>query len=79
MADTARNVIWKCLVDDPALFLRHFLEKLTNKDRQVNNKLLMFIKYSIIISILPLSEFVLIYSQTILTHKNINHILFTKF
>ncbi|XP_036354476.1 protein unc-80 homolog isoform X2 [Octopus sinensis] len=34
VADTARNVIWKCLVDDPALFLRHFLEKLTNKDRQ---------------------------------------------
>ncbi|CAE1324419.1 UNC80 [Acanthosepion pharaonis] len=34
VADMARKVIWKCLVEDPALFLRHFLEKLTNKERQ---------------------------------------------
>uniref|UniRef100_A0A0N4UG78 DUF3453 domain-containing protein n=1 Tax=Dracunculus medinensis TaxID=318479 RepID=A0A0N4UG78_DRAME len=27
-------IIWSCIVEDPALFLRHFLEKLTNRDRQ---------------------------------------------
>uniref|UniRef100_A0A158R4L5 UNC80 domain-containing protein n=1 Tax=Syphacia muris TaxID=451379 RepID=A0A158R4L5_9BILA len=34
VSDTARRIIWLCIVEDPALFLRHFLEKLTNRDRQ---------------------------------------------
>ncbi|GFR73733.1 Unc-80-like protein [Elysia marginata] len=34
VAEVAYKVIWDCIVDDPILFLRHFLEKLTNKDRQ---------------------------------------------
>ena len=28
-------MVWNCLVEDTALFLRHFLEKLTNKSKQV--------------------------------------------
>ncbi|CAI5452393.1 unnamed protein product [Caenorhabditis angaria] len=35
VGDTAKKVIWTCIVEDPSLFLRHFLEKLTNRDRQV--------------------------------------------
>lgn len=35
VSDVAKKVIWSCIVEDPALFLRHFLEKLTNRDRQV--------------------------------------------
>ena len=31
----AEQLIWQCLVEDPALFLRTFLEKLTNRDRRV--------------------------------------------
>ncbi|GFO03526.1 unc-80-like protein, partial [Plakobranchus ocellatus] len=34
VAEVAYKVIWDCIVDDPILFLRHFLEKLTNRDRQ---------------------------------------------
>ncbi|KAH9525120.1 Protein unc-80 [Bulinus truncatus] len=34
VAEVANKVIWDCIVDDPILFLRHFLEKLTVKDRQ---------------------------------------------
>uniref|UniRef100_A0A8R1DJA0 UNC80 domain-containing protein n=1 Tax=Caenorhabditis japonica TaxID=281687 RepID=A0A8R1DJA0_CAEJA len=34
VADVAKKVIWTCIVEDPSLFLRHFLEKLTNRDRQ---------------------------------------------
>ncbi|VDM36879.1 unnamed protein product [Toxocara canis] len=34
VSDVAKKVIWSCIVEDPALFLRHFLEKLTNRDRQ---------------------------------------------
>uniref|UniRef100_A0A1I7V2P0 UNC80 domain-containing protein n=1 Tax=Caenorhabditis tropicalis TaxID=1561998 RepID=A0A1I7V2P0_9PELO len=35
VGDVAKKVIWTCIVEDPSLFLRHFLEKLTNRDRQV--------------------------------------------
>lgn len=34
VCDAAKKVIWQCIVEDPSLFLRHFLEKLTNRDRQ---------------------------------------------
>ncbi|MFH4982180.1 hypothetical protein AB6A40_008889, partial [Gnathostoma spinigerum] len=34
VSDVAKKVIWSCICEDPALFLRHFLEKLTNRDRQ---------------------------------------------
>lgn len=34
MSDTCRKTIWNCLIEDSTLFLRHFLEKLTNKDKQ---------------------------------------------
>ncbi|EGT33036.1 CBN-UNC-80 protein [Caenorhabditis brenneri] len=34
VGDVAKKVIWTCIVEDPSLFLRHFLEKLTNRDRQ---------------------------------------------
>ena len=30
----AEKVIWDCLVEEPTLFLRTFLEKLTNRNRQ---------------------------------------------
>lgn len=35
VSEVANKIIWDCIVDDPILFLRHFLEKLTNKERQV--------------------------------------------
>ena len=34
--EVAEQLIWQCLVEDPALFLRTFLEKLTNRDRRVS-------------------------------------------
>ncbi|ULT92650.1 hypothetical protein L3Y34_010030 [Caenorhabditis briggsae] len=34
VGDVAKKVIWTCIVEEPQLFLRHFLEKLTNRDRQ---------------------------------------------
>ncbi|KAK0415429.1 hypothetical protein QR680_011941 [Steinernema hermaphroditum] len=34
VGDVSKKVIWSCIVEDTALFLRHFLEKLTNRDRQ---------------------------------------------
>ncbi|XP_071097692.1 protein unc-80 homolog [Haliotis cracherodii] len=34
VTEVASKVIWDCIVEDPVLFLRHFLEKLTHKDRQ---------------------------------------------
>ncbi|XP_021380201.1 protein unc-80 homolog isoform X3 [Mizuhopecten yessoensis] len=34
VAEVAEKVIWTCIVEDPILFLRHFLEKLTHKDKQ---------------------------------------------
>jgi len=30
----AEKVIWDCLVEEPTLFLRVFLEKLTHRDKQ---------------------------------------------
>uniref|UniRef100_A0A914HFS7 Uncharacterized protein n=1 Tax=Globodera rostochiensis TaxID=31243 RepID=A0A914HFS7_GLORO len=34
VGETCRRVIWSCLVEDTALFLRHFFEKLTNRPKQ---------------------------------------------
>ncbi|KAM3722777.1 Protein unc-80 [Dirofilaria immitis] len=34
VSDTVKKIVWSCIVEDPALFLRHFLEKLTNRERQ---------------------------------------------
>ncbi|KAK5986951.1 hypothetical protein GCK32_002945 [Trichostrongylus colubriformis] len=34
VGDVSRKVIWTCIVEDPSLFFRHFLEKLTNRERQ---------------------------------------------
>jgi hypothetical protein len=33
--EVAEKVIWNCMVEDPVLFLRHFLEKLTHRDKLV--------------------------------------------
>ena len=35
VSEVADKVIWSCLVEEPTLFLRTFLEKLTHKDKQV--------------------------------------------
>ncbi|KJH51439.1 hypothetical protein DICVIV_02355 [Dictyocaulus viviparus] len=37
VSDVSRKVIWTCIVEDPSLFFRHFLEKLTNRERQVRD------------------------------------------
>ncbi|RCN49022.1 hypothetical protein ANCCAN_04899, partial [Ancylostoma caninum] len=34
VGDVSRKIIWTCIVEDPSLFFRHFLEKLTNRERQ---------------------------------------------
>ncbi|KAK3087178.1 hypothetical protein FSP39_002695 [Pinctada imbricata] len=34
VSEVAEKVIWNCIVEDPALFLRYFLEKLTHRDKQ---------------------------------------------
>ncbi|ESO92838.1 hypothetical protein LOTGIDRAFT_232936 [Lottia gigantea] len=34
VCEVANKVIWDSIVEDPILFFRHFLEKLTNKDKQ---------------------------------------------
>ncbi|KAK6194683.1 hypothetical protein SNE40_000272 [Patella caerulea] len=34
VCEVASKVIWDSIVEDPILFFRHFLEKLTNKDKQ---------------------------------------------
>ncbi|PAV67932.1 hypothetical protein WR25_01182 isoform B [Diploscapter pachys] len=34
VGDVAKKIIWTCIVEDTGLFLRHFLEKLTNRERQ---------------------------------------------
>ncbi|VDK78150.1 unnamed protein product [Litomosoides sigmodontis] len=41
VSDTVKKIIWSCIVEDPALFLRHFLEKLTNRERQEHLVLLL--------------------------------------
>jgi len=33
--EVVRKVIWSCLVEDCALFIRYILEKLTVKEKQV--------------------------------------------
>lgn len=35
----AQQILWNCLIEDPALVLRHFLEKLTVSNRQVSEHL----------------------------------------
>lgn len=35
----AQQILWNCLIEDPALVLRHFLEKLTVSNRQVGEPL----------------------------------------
>jgi len=45
----AEKVIWECLVEEPTLFLRVFLEKLTHRDKQdelifLLRKLLYFVE-----------------------------------
>ncbi|CAI4225052.1 unnamed protein product [Auanema sp. JU1783] len=37
VGDVAKKIIWTCIVEEPSLFLRHFLEKLTNRERQQVN------------------------------------------
>ncbi|VDO49360.1 unnamed protein product [Onchocerca flexuosa] len=37
VSDTVKKIVWSCIVEDSALFLRHFLEKLTNRERQSAN------------------------------------------
>ena len=49
VCSVAEKVIWDCLVEEPTLFLRVFLEKLTHRDKQdelifLLRKLLYFIK-----------------------------------
>uniref|UniRef100_A0A158QN60 DUF3453 domain-containing protein n=1 Tax=Haemonchus placei TaxID=6290 RepID=A0A158QN60_HAEPC len=44
VGDVSRKVIWTCIVEDPSLFFRHFLEKLTNRERQVGS--IMVITYA---------------------------------
>lgn len=34
VGDVCKKVIWNCITEDSSLFLRHFLEKLTTKDKQ---------------------------------------------
>ncbi|EJD74265.1 hypothetical protein LOAG_18392, partial [Loa loa] len=34
VSDMVKKIVWSCIVEDPALFLRHFLEKLTSRERQ---------------------------------------------
>lgn len=34
----AQQILWNCLIEDPALVLRHFLEKLTVSNRQVRQQ-----------------------------------------
>ena len=36
VSEVAEKVIWNCVVEDPNLFLRHFLEKMTHKDKHVS-------------------------------------------
>lgn len=38
----AQQILWNCLIEDPALVLRHFLEKLTVSNRQVMELLVEF-------------------------------------
>ncbi|VDN04676.1 unnamed protein product [Thelazia callipaeda] len=39
VSDVAEKIIWSCIVEDPALFFRHFLEKITNRTRQAIHNL----------------------------------------
>ncbi|KAL3872189.1 hypothetical protein ACJMK2_040132 [Sinanodonta woodiana] len=34
VSEVAGKVIWNCMIEEPVLFLRYFLEKLTHKDKQ---------------------------------------------
>uniref|UniRef100_A0A0N4ZFZ3 UNC80 domain-containing protein n=1 Tax=Parastrongyloides trichosuri TaxID=131310 RepID=A0A0N4ZFZ3_PARTI len=50
VCSVAKQVTWSCIIEEPSLFFRHFLEKLTNKDKQeyiisLLRKLLFAFKY----------------------------------
>ncbi|KAK6015110.1 hypothetical protein OSTOST_19472, partial [Ostertagia ostertagi] len=48
-----RKVIWTCIVEDPSLFFRHFLEKLTNRERQtLSNEYRTTASYEYLMSLL---------------------------
>ncbi|XP_052808844.1 protein unc-80-like isoform X2 [Mya arenaria] len=47
--EVAEKIIWSCLVEDPVLFMRHFLEKITHKEKHeellfILRKLLFYFK-----------------------------------
>jgi len=51
VGDTSRQVAWNCLIEDTSLFLRHFLEKFTNRAKQEQ---LMALLRKLILSFRPL-------------------------
>lgn len=54
--EVAEKVIWNCMVEDPVLFLRHFLEKLTHRDKLVKKKIKDLLSPAFLISILSLGS-----------------------
>lgn len=49
VSEVSEKVIWNALVDDPVLFLRHFLEKLTVKDKMDKVEELLFLLRKLIL------------------------------
>uniref|UniRef100_A0A3Q2ZNL7 Unc-80 homolog (C. elegans) n=1 Tax=Kryptolebias marmoratus TaxID=37003 RepID=A0A3Q2ZNL7_KRYMA len=49
----AQQILWNCLIEDPALVLRHFLEKLTVSNRQQDELIYMLRKLLLNIGDLP--------------------------
>ncbi|XP_052063828.1 protein unc-80 homolog [Mytilus californianus] len=49
VSEVSEKVIWNALVDDPVLFLRHFLEKLTVKDKLDKVEELLFLLRKLIL------------------------------
>jgi hypothetical protein len=47
----ARRVLLGCIIDDPALFLRYFFEKITLKDKKVSERLKCGKEYGRLLSI----------------------------
>uniref|UniRef100_A0A1I8EPX7 Uncharacterized protein n=1 Tax=Wuchereria bancrofti TaxID=6293 RepID=A0A1I8EPX7_WUCBA len=56
VSDTVKKIVWSCIVEDPALFLRHFLEKLTNRERQARTSNIAFTKINITFSTITMSN-----------------------
>lgn len=44
MGDVCRKISWSCIIEDSTLFLRHFLEKFTNRSKQVKILFLIVIE-----------------------------------